>query len=462
MRMNNKGMTTVEILMVFVIIGIISVGLFSMISTFNTKENIESAKEKVMTFKNTVTRDIEGDIIRRGLTSVSINPNHAINNNEAQFIATLTFKDGQKKDLKIYRKANEGFDVSSGACEGSGVSEEVFYIQYGTERYDLPDLGSSKNDCGHMTKDLRINTVDMTNKNNIFFLKVVFYHPDLSTRYYLNIITPINYGDISGTYTDTPFADSIIKINSTSSVKGNIYTNENGRGMTRSGTVGVLTLSQVITAGTTTITQQNNMTCTYKTFDGQNAASKVTVSGNYSNLTVKMNTDEAIAVRVQCSASIKDETGVLKTETYDGWVGNGWATNGTVAANACYQDSKRNKTIYYSKGAVKNSGLTTLPMYIQVNQPLQNKKFYFPKTGDTISGSQCSNAGLNSGVPLTGICTVNGTKYYFSDACVNGNGTSYPEGSLLPEGSYNLRANKDSEFNKPITINSSGVCTSGC
>ena len=47
MRLNSKGMTTVEILMVFVIIGIISVGLFSMVSTYNTLQNTESAKEKV-------------------------------------------------------------------------------------------------------------------------------------------------------------------------------------------------------------------------------------------------------------------------------------------------------------------------------------------------------------------------------------------------------------------------------
>ena len=49
MRLNSKGMTTVEILMVFVIIGIISVGLFSMVSTYNTLQNTESAKEKVIT-----------------------------------------------------------------------------------------------------------------------------------------------------------------------------------------------------------------------------------------------------------------------------------------------------------------------------------------------------------------------------------------------------------------------------
>ena len=216
MRLNSKGMTTVEILMVFVIIGIISVGLFSMVSTYNTLQNTESAKEKVITFKNVVTREIEGDIIRRGLVSVNVLDVVAPDDLNSTFKAVLKFKDGTTKRLEVARYAFEGNEGAKevhdeGAATATrkclnvtGTNRESFSIFYGNdtdgETYDLPDLGESLNDCDHLTKDLRINMVDMYTKDNIFFVKIGFYHPDLGTKYYISIIAPINFDDISGAY----------------------------------------------------------------------------------------------------------------------------------------------------------------------------------------------------------------------------------------------------------------------
>ena len=262
--MNNKGMTTVEILMVFVIIGIISVGLFSMISSFNTKQNIESAKEKLITFKNTVTRDIEGDIIRKGLVSVVISPVGKENKFTDIFQAKLTFKDGTKKFFVVKKRSFEGNDVSgkeAGQCMGvePGDAGESFTIEYGAanaagtaidnskkEVYELPDLGESKNDCGHLVKDLRINSVDMVVENNVFMAKIVFYHPDLSTRYSMNIITPVNFDDISGSYNDEAFADATVKLSAASSATGSILAIEGDKNVNRSGTIGTLTLTSSV------------------------------------------------------------------------------------------------------------------------------------------------------------------------------------------------------------------------
>ncbi len=348
--MNNKGMTTVEILMVFVIIGIISVGLFSMISSFNTKQNIESAKEKLITFKNTVTRDIEGDIIRKGLVSVVISPVGKENKFTDIFQAKLTFKDGTKKFFVVKKRSFEGNDVSgkeAGQCMGveSGDAGESFTIEYGAanaagtaidnskkEVYELPDLGESKNDCGHLVKDLRINSVDMVVENNVFMAKIVFYHPDLSTRYSMNIITPVNFDDISGSYNDNPFADSIIKLNATSSKNGSIQSKENGLGISRNGTIGTLTLEEKVTEGSIGISSDTGIVCTYTQGDGSPIdASKLTkVETKYGTkvekIELKSNIEpgEAIAIHVHCSATIVGWDGVPKTDSYDGYIGNGW------------------------------------------------------------------------------------------------------------------------------------------
>ena len=59
--------------------------------------------------------------------------------------------------------------------------------------YDLPDVGYGENQCGEKVLDLRINNVDINKDNNILTIYIGFYHPDLGTRYGINIVCPINY-----------------------------------------------------------------------------------------------------------------------------------------------------------------------------------------------------------------------------------------------------------------------------
>ena len=66
-------------------------------------------------------------------------------------------------------------------------------IQYDDIEYPIPDLGEYQNDLGETVKDLRINNIDIDASSNVLSIYIGFYHPDLSTRYGISIVCPINY-----------------------------------------------------------------------------------------------------------------------------------------------------------------------------------------------------------------------------------------------------------------------------
>ncbi len=188
-RLNNKGMTTVEILITFVIIVIIVVSMYASISSLKNKETIESYKESIVTYKNLLTKDIQDDLIINSLTGVEINDS----NNKV----TLTFKNGSKKVLEV---------ISASSCENAGkelgdLCSNPGSIRYGDSDnmidYPVPNLGSDKIDTasgGEKTVySLKIYSVNINTTNNILNVKIQLYHPDLGTKYSINIVSPINY-----------------------------------------------------------------------------------------------------------------------------------------------------------------------------------------------------------------------------------------------------------------------------
>ena len=64
-RLNNKGMTAIEILITFVIVVIIVISMYNGIMDLKTKETIASYKLSLVTYKNLLTKDIQDDIIKK-------------------------------------------------------------------------------------------------------------------------------------------------------------------------------------------------------------------------------------------------------------------------------------------------------------------------------------------------------------------------------------------------------------
>lgn len=65
-KLNNRGITTIEIIICFALVVVISVTMYSTISTFNKKRLVESYKARIYTYKNLLTKDIQDDFIKKG------------------------------------------------------------------------------------------------------------------------------------------------------------------------------------------------------------------------------------------------------------------------------------------------------------------------------------------------------------------------------------------------------------
>lgn len=184
-RLNQKGMTTIELILSFVLVTIVTVSMYDTISTFNSKRLEEESKAKVFTYKNTLTKAIQDDLVKIGLYSVEVN--NSPSSTAYEETAIFRLKDGTSRTLVIHASKFEQED-------------DEFIVSYGTEgdmiNYDIPDLGSYESN-GKQVKSLRIKPKEsefITSTNNTLKIVIVFSQPDLQeNKYYIKIVCPINY-----------------------------------------------------------------------------------------------------------------------------------------------------------------------------------------------------------------------------------------------------------------------------
>lgn len=211
-KLNNKGMTAVEILVCFVLVVIISVSMYTTVSSYQNKQQIEAFKEKIFTYKNLLTKEINDDLIKDGLVTAKIT-NYLVDpdSGDADAIIEMNMRNGDKKCLKITSKkaydyfydpsemvsTDEGHKPMGEILPVSEDKDDEFLISYGfcgnETEYPIPDLGSSKNPNGKKIYDLRINNVEVEVEKSLLSVYVGFYHPDLGTRYGIDIVCPVNF-----------------------------------------------------------------------------------------------------------------------------------------------------------------------------------------------------------------------------------------------------------------------------
>lgn len=221
MKLNNKGFTTVEVLICFVIVSVVMMSLFSIISAYNEKRINESYRSRVYEYKNSLTNTIQDDFIKKGLTfakvSVEGSPGSAAGR---KYTVDCSLKNGEERRLIIFQR----FTKTAIHPEGNINASDDFYIEYGPPdsmlREPFPNLGEIKgnyssgegtfvkNDsatnCGGnpcIFKDFQINNVlveisnedDPNEESRVLSIYIGFYHPDLGTKYAINIVAPIDY-----------------------------------------------------------------------------------------------------------------------------------------------------------------------------------------------------------------------------------------------------------------------------
>ena len=231
-RLNNKGLTAVEILVCFVLMVILTVSMYSTVISYKNKQNIESDRDKIVAYKNLLTKEIQDDLIKKGLIDAKLAEEISSdgNNTDKYYKVEFTFRDGTKKTLEVTAQYARDFETCSGTltAEEEGAckydKDDVLKVSYGTApgaddytSYVLPDLGYGYNgnvyaseygaQCsgnydehgvelddadkqGCKVYDFRISNV-IVETEDIFNFYVGFYHPDFETRYGIDIVYPI-------------------------------------------------------------------------------------------------------------------------------------------------------------------------------------------------------------------------------------------------------------------------------
>lgn len=203
-KLNNKGFTTIEVILCFVLVVIITTSLYTTITSFNQKRITEEYKSKMYTYKNLLTKEIQDDILKKGL--ISAVPTSTTSSYENQLKVIFNFKDGTSTTLIVIWH----YAKSELREFGDPSKDDYYIIKYGSRsddeltRYPLPELGESESKYTHtvggvekplITKDLSINDASCKIENNVLDLHIDLYHGELGHRYSINIVCPINYID---------------------------------------------------------------------------------------------------------------------------------------------------------------------------------------------------------------------------------------------------------------------------
>ena len=204
-KLNNKGITTIEVIICFLLVVIIATSMYTTVSAFNERRIIEQYKEEIYSYKNILTKQIQDDFIKIGITSAKITTPKQTDD-PPTYTLEVTLRDGTKRRLIIIQQLGYSIYHLGGAKNKS----DKFMIKYGKVgeeiEYPIPDLGEfhvdsagKRKNCtggsGCLTiKDLSINNVYLNvEKDQVLTIYIGFYHPELSTRYAISIVAPLNY-----------------------------------------------------------------------------------------------------------------------------------------------------------------------------------------------------------------------------------------------------------------------------
>lgn len=163
LKLNNKGITTIEILICFVLLAVISTSLYNTVSIYRNKQILEGEKEKIYTYKNLLTKEIQDDVIKKRLIRA---------NKDSYNKLTLTFNDGTSANLVV--------DINGNKISYDGVD------------YPLPNFG--KNTSGEKVLKIYRCDIEIASSSDFLTINIPFMHPDFGTKYGIFVAAPIGYG----------------------------------------------------------------------------------------------------------------------------------------------------------------------------------------------------------------------------------------------------------------------------
>lgn len=192
-RLNNKGMTLVELLAAFTITSVIIIVVMTTTMSLKNKAQALSIKKEIINYKNTVIESVQSDIYKYGIKTATIS------NNQKNLISikieltkitqpkTLTIYTANKKDEKSYIEYDETVDTNK-------TQKVRYYLPYYGDvitnnkyKYSTVRFATSEN-----TNIVTTSASSKTSSPAIIKISIpIYYGEDLNQE--INIIAPVNY-----------------------------------------------------------------------------------------------------------------------------------------------------------------------------------------------------------------------------------------------------------------------------
>ena len=164
--LNKKGITSVELLVCFIIVSTIVVSMYNLILNYRNREQIEEVNNEVVAFSNNLQEVIQSDLVMGHLVSVS-------NVSVDGYSATLTFDSPNNYTTTITIKPNEG--VISYGKSGDIID------------YEIPGIADLM-----LSPDSSITYIPAT--NGYLKITIILTHPNFTDETYSFMINcPVNY-----------------------------------------------------------------------------------------------------------------------------------------------------------------------------------------------------------------------------------------------------------------------------
>lgn len=195
-KLNNKGMTLIELLLCFIIVSVIVVSLLDTVMDYKTREQTEDIRKTVISYKNVITKKIQSDIIANDLSSCEVtkqetNSSKTKETYEIKLIFNKPFSNGSKaKILTIVRGNNENY-IMYPDIVNNNYQDVRYDLETGTDVYDI-DVNKTDNSKTNYS-DIRFSYVLIEQKGDIFKLDIPIYHSELGSKYHITLIAPLNY-----------------------------------------------------------------------------------------------------------------------------------------------------------------------------------------------------------------------------------------------------------------------------
>lgn len=166
MTVNKKGITSVELLVCFIIISAIVVSMYNLILNYRNREQIEEINNEVISFSNNLQKEIQTDLIMGHLMEVN-------NLSDDGYSATLVFNNPNSYTTTISINPNTG--VISYGKTGDVID------------YEIPGIADLM-----LSPDSKIEY--LAGSNGYLKITIILTHPNFENGTYSFMINcPVNY-----------------------------------------------------------------------------------------------------------------------------------------------------------------------------------------------------------------------------------------------------------------------------